>query len=446
MEKQKSIPKGQMVKFLLISIVGIGAFMVPFKIDGNVNTTVGLLTSLVEKLLSGIMNEIVLILVAISAIGSLSDYILAKTGREPKGVFHTMFGTSIVYLLTKLFALVITIMFYFGIGPEFIIGADVSGTMIGLGKTLVALALAFSFLLPFLTEGGLMEFVGEITKPFVRPMFKVPSDASLDLIASWLGASNAAVLLSAEKYNKGYYSKREAAIVMCNFSLVSIPFCMVIAETAGVSQHFPAMYGILCVLGVILAIILPRIYPLNKLKDEFAATLPGNPDADSEKHMLRRAVIKSCAAADDFSAKKVLASGSGVLSSVCINLLPTVIGWGVLGLIIVQYTPILEWISMPMGWLLNLMGVEEAFAVAPATLAGFVDMFIPALLLTTVESVQTRFIIATLSLIQIIYITEVGAVIIQTKLGVDLKKLFLIFLERTLISLPLIVLASMLIF
>lgn len=446
MEKEKRIPKGLMVKFLLISVIGIGAFMVPFTINGNFNTTIGLLTSLVEKLLSGFMDEIVLILVAVSAICSLVDFIMTKTGKEPKGIFHKVFGTTIVYLVTKLLALVITVMYYFSIGPEFIIGADVGGTMIGLGKTVIALALAFSFLLPFLTEGGLMEFVGEIAKPVVRPLFKVPSDAALDLIASWLGASNAAVLLSAEKFKKGYYTKREAAIVMCNFSLVSIPFCMVIAETAGVSQYFPAMYGLLCALGIILAIILPRIYPLNKLKDEFVATLPQNPEADKEKSMLRRAVMKSCAAADGFTAKTVLKSGAGVLSSVCVNLLPTAIAWGVLGLILVQYTPILEWISLPMGWLLSIMGVEEAFAVAPATLAGFVDMFIPALLMPAIQSVQTRFIIATLSLIQIIYITEVGAVIIQTKLGVDFKKLFLIFLERTLIALPIIVLVSMLIF
>ncbi len=436
----------QVLKFLLISIMGLGAFLLPLNVDGGYITVISILTEWAEKLLSGIMDEAILVLLTVSAIGSLVDYIFTKTGRSIEGVFHKLFGTSIVYLITKLLALVITVLFYCGVGPEFIIGADVSGIMIGLGKTLIALALAFSFLLPFLTEGGLMEFFGEITRPFVRPMFMVPSNASLDLIASWLGASNAAVLLSAEKYYKGYYSKREAAIVMCNFSLVSVPFCMVIAETTGVSQYFPAMYGILAVLGVILAVILPRIYPLNKLKGEFAAKIPEDSDVGSEKNILKRAFIRACAVADDFNAKKVFDSGWGVLSSVCINLLPTVIAWGVLGLIVVQYTPILEWISLPMGWLLNIMGVEEAFKVAPATLAGFVDMFIPALLITSVQSVQTRFIITTLSLIQIIYITEVGAVIIQTNLGVDIKKLFLIFLERTLISLPLIVLASMLIF
>ena len=93
-----------------------------------------------------------------------------------------------------------------------------------------------------------------------------------------------------------------------------------------------------------------------------------------------------------------------------------------------------------------MVGVEEAFAAAPATLAGIVDMFIPALLAASIESVKTRFVIGVLSLIQIIYLTEVGAVIMQSKIDVSMFRLVVIFLERTVISLPLIVLVSNLIF
>lgn len=130
------------------------------------------------------------------------------------------------------------------------------------------------------------------------------------------------------------------------------------------------------------------------------------------------------------------------MASILLNLMPIGIGWGILGMLAVNYTPIFRWISWPMGWILNLLGVESAFTVAPATLVGFIDMYIPALLVTGIASVRTRFIIAALSLIQIIYITEVGAVILQEKLGVDLKRLAVIFIERTLIALPIIVLVS----
>lgn len=442
MKERQRIPPKQLIKFLGVSMVGICAFVIPVQYQGEVNTVVGVLTDWVAVLLAGCIDELILALVLLSTLGSVADTVLTACKLELPPQFRAVFKTSPLYLVTKLLALCFTVMCYFSVGPEFIISESVGGNMIGLGKSLVALSIALSFLLPFLTEAGLMEFAGEVTRPVVRPLFKVPSDASLDLIASWMGAANAAVILSAEKFRKGYYTKREAAIVMCNFSLVSIPFCLVIAETAGVAQYFAAMYGLLCLLGVLLAIILPRIPPLSTLSDDYVAQLPVDTAADGESNVLRRALLRGCATAETFTVKSVLSSGGNVMLTILINLLPTVIGWGILGMLLVNYTPIFEWLSLPMGWLLNLMGVESAFAVAPATLAGFVDMFIPALLVTTVASTRTRFIIATLSLIQIIYITEVGAVILQTKLGVDFKRLFLIFLERTILSLPIIVLAS----
>lgn len=95
--------------------------------------------------------------------------------------------------------------------------------------------------MPFLTDCGIMEFLGVIARPVVRPLFHVPGRASIDLIASWFGASNAAVILTREQYMKGFYTRREAGYIMTNFSLVSIPFCLMVADTMGISNislHF----------------------------------------------------------------------------------------------------------------------------------------------------------------------------------------------------------------
>lgn len=447
MEENRAGTKKTVIRFLAGAAIGIAAFMIPFIYKGSVNTCVGVLTDFVRSLLDGIILEMILVLLTISASGAVIEYGLEKTGNKAQGSIHDFFKTTPVYLITKVFAAMIAWCYYFSIGPQIMISPLTGGTMIDLGKTLIAIAVALSYFLPFLTDSGLMEFVGVLARPFVRPLFKVPSDASLDLIASWLGASSAAVILSAEKYKKGYYTKRETACVMCNFSLVSIPFCMVIAGTAGVEKYFPAMYGILCILGVMLAVILPRIYPLNRLENSyFSRKKEERKEKQTKQGMLQEALEASCSVAEKFTLKHILKSGTAVLCSICFNLLPIVIAWGTLGLILVEYTPVFQWISLPFGWLLEIMGVAEAYAVAPATLAGFVDMFIPSLLVANIASIETRFIIATLSLIQIIYITEVGAVVIQTGLGIDVKKLFLIFLERTLISLPVIVLLSKLLF
>jgi len=447
MEEERRVNRKSPVKFIACAVVGIVAFLIPICFNGNVNTVVGILTSLIETYLSGILDILLLALITLSAAGSLADVLGARLNKPLPEKLHSLFAVSWIGLAAKIAALAFILMNFFQVGPDFIIGPDVGQNVIPMIKTVVALALSMSFILPFLTESGLMEFVGELTRSFVRPLFKVPSDASLDLIASWMGAANAAVILSAEKYKKGYYTKRETAIVMCNFSIVSIPFCMVVASTANVAEYFPIMYVLLCALGILLAFVIPRIYPLNSLKDEFyAGQRIEQTGYDQNMGLIKRAFLRGSEEAEGFTSKTVLNSGADVMMNMFFSLLPVAMVWSALGMIIVAYTPILDIISLPLGWLLNLMGVAEAASAAPATVEGFIDMFIPAVLASSLQSVQTRFIIATLSLIQIIYIAEVGAVILQSDLGIDFKKLFLVFLERTILALPVIVLVSNFIF
>lgn len=53
----------------------------------------------------------------------------------------------------------------FGVGPAAVIGEDAGGNMVGLAGTLIALAFALSFVMPFLTDSGIMEFAGILLKP-----------------------------------------------------------------------------------------------------------------------------------------------------------------------------------------------------------------------------------------------------------------------------------------
>ena len=63
-------------------------------------------------------------------------------------------------------------------------------------------------------------------------------------------------------------------------------------------------------------------------------------------------------------------------------------------------------------------------------------MFTPAIIAAgTVKSEMTKFIIAVISVTQLIYLSEVGGLILGSKLPVNIGELFLIFLERTIISL-----------
>lgn len=441
MEK-KYINVKNILKFVLCSGFGILMFLVPIPQGESFTTLLDFLKTAIKNLLGGSLPYIILFLLVVSAVMSLIDYIAKPDFIRKNEYLRKAFSTSLLYVISKILGAVFGCMVVFGFGPEMVTSVDTGATIIDLCGTLFCIVVSFSFILPFLTDCGIMEFLGVLLRPVVRPLFRVPGRASVDLMASWFGASNAAVILTREQYMKGFYTKREAGYIMTNFSLVSIPFCLLIATTVGIENLFPSFYLTICIVGVVLAIIIARIPPISLIPNTYQEKVGQqiNEEVPTEKKRLAYALEMSCERADKFDLKTVLLSGVQVVVGMLFDLIPIVASWGTIALIIATFTPVFDWISYPMGMYMNLLGVEDAFAVAPATLVGFADMFIPALLITGIASVKTKFIIGILSLIQIIYLTEVGVIIMKSEIPLNLWKLFVIFLERTIIALPLIVL------
>ncbi|MBE5921804.1 MAG: YjiH family protein [Lachnospiraceae bacterium] len=440
--KEKNVNTKNLLKFILGSAFGVLMFLIPIPQGNSFTTLLDFCKNFLSDLFGGSLVYILTVLVVIAAVMSVYDYICKPNWIRKNHYLTKAFSTSLFYLISKVLGAVVCVLVVFGIGPEFITSIDTGATMVDLCCTLICIVISFSFILPFLTDCGIMEFLGVILKPVVRPLFRVPGRASVDLIASWFGASNAAVILTREQYMKGFYTKREAGYIMTNFSLVSIPFCLLIANTIGIANLFPAFYLCICLVGIVLAIIICRIPPISKLPDTYQEQIGKqiNEEVPNEKGIFKHAIEMSCKRAETFTVKKVVSGGMEVVMGMLFDLIPIVLSWGTVALIIATYTPVFDWISYPMGLYLQLLGVEEAFAVAPATLIGFTDMFIPALLIGAVESVKTKFIIGVLSLVQIIYLTEVGAIIIKSEIPLKLGRLFILFLERTIIAIPLIVL------
>ena len=412
MEKSHVTTKN-LLKFIFGSAFGILMFLVPIPQGESFTTLLDFLKSWIKGLFGSSLPYIIMVMLIVSAVMSLYDYIVKPDWIRKNHYLTRAFSTTPLYLVSKIIGAVFAVMVVFGIGPEQVISADTGATIVDLCGTLFSIVLAFSFIMPFLTDCGIMEFLGVIAKPVVRPLFHVPGRASVDLIASWFGASNAAVILTREQYMRGFYTKREAGFIMTNFSLVSIPFCLMVADTMGIANIFPPFYLCICLVGIILAVIIARIPPIRKVPDTYREAVGKqiNEEIPNEKGILAHAVEMSCKRAESFTAKAVGESGLEVMVGMFFDLIPIVVSWGTIALIIATYTPFFKWISYPMGLYLKVLGVPEAFAAAPATLVGFTDMFIPALLAVGLTSVKTKFVIGVLSLVQIIYLTEVGTII-----------------------------------
>src|SRR5699024_1426088 len=125
---------------------------------------------------------------------------------------------------------------------------------------------------------------------------------------------------------------------------------------------------------------------------------------------------------------------------------PVVMAVGTIATMIAEFTPIFHWIGMPFIPSLELLQIPEATEAAQTVVVGFADMFVPAIFVSGIASDLTRFIIAGLSATELIYLSEVGALLLGSKLPINMKDLVIIFLLRTLITLPIIALIAYLLY
>jgi nucleoside recognition membrane protein YjiH len=321
--------------------------------------------------------------------------------------------------------------------------------MLGLLPSLLAIFLVSGFLLPLVVDFGLMDLFGTLASKSMYKLFKVPGRSAVDAISSWLGDGTLGIMLTNTQYKQGFYTAREAATISVCFSLVSLPFSTVIADQLGFMPLFVPFYGTVCVSSLACALIIPRIYPLKgfknttfnnieHLKEELVPE-----DANIFEFGLNKAISRASAAP---SLKDILVNGCKTVIDMYLGLLPLVMAWGTLALIVAEFTPLFNIISFPVVFLLKLLQIPDAVQAAPAVLVGFTDMFLPSIMVSGENISQvTQFIIGTLSITQLIYLTETGAVILKSDIPLNLKDLFLIFLTRTLIALPIITLLAKLI-
>ena len=347
-------------------------------------------------------------------------------------------------------AAVFIVMALYEVGFAPIYSGDTGGLVLyDLLPILFSVFLFAGLFLPLLLNFGLLEFIGTLLSKIMRPVFNLPGRSAIDCIASWLGDGTIGVLLTSKQYEDGFYTKREAAVIGTTFSLVSITFSLVVIDTVGLSRMFLPFYFTVTVASLVAAIVLPKLPPLSKKPDIFFDGTPKEDDevipagSSSFSHGLNQAIKK--AKGQDL-VKVVFVDGFKNVLDMWLAVIPIVMAVGTIALVVAEYTPLFKILGLPFYPVLWLLQVPEAMAASQTLVAGFADMLLPSILASGIESEMTRFVVAAVSVSQLIYLSEVGALLLASKIPVSLKELFIIFIQRTLITLPVIALIAHLIF
>lgn len=429
--------------FIVPSVVGILIFMIPVKFNGGWTIIVKIISDLIGGFLGGFLPYLVLGILTISAI--MSTIALGN----PKFIINNKlledsFVTSPIWVFIRVLGAVfcwITMFVSDEKNPLYLIASPDQGGFI-LNDLLCTLVITFAMaglLLPLLLDFGLLEFIGALLTKLMRPLFNVPGRAAVDCITSWIGDGTLGVMLTCNQYERGYYSAREASIISTTFSAVSITFSLVVLDQVGLVDYFGIYYLTICLIGFTCALVCTRIPPLRLKKDTYLVEGNRMPEAIPEGFANSRAYGMDLAMRRVQKHKGIaefLENGTKNMASMWFGVLPTVMSIGTVALMVANTTPIFEYMGIPFRPLLAMLQVPDVNAAASTMIIGFVDMFTPSILISGAGvCAMTKFIVAVVSVTQVIYLSEIGGLIMASKLPVNLIELFVIFLERTIISL-----------
>jgi nucleoside recognition membrane protein YjiH len=431
----------RVLRFAIPSATGAFFFLFPIRQEGVYTIPLAILTDWANDWLADSLPIIAFALVVISAALTLFYSVIRSSTKSSASRMQGLFCVTTGWLLLRIAGLVVGAMIVFQIGPEFVWSESTGHVVLyELAAAIVTIFVFASFLLPLLTDFGLMELVGSALSRVFHFLFRLPGRSCIDAVASWMAAAPVGVLITSQQFESGNYSKREAATIATNFSIVSLPFCVVVARFAGMDHLFLQYYFTVCVAGLITAMILPRIPPLSRIPDEYAEVgRQHNEDELRKGKLLRAGYEAALRKADDApSPRRYLQIALHNLFDIWFGLMPPLIAIGTLGMVLVEHTPVFTYLSWPFIPLLELMQLPEAATAAPALLVGFAEMFLPAVIATGIESELTRFVVIAVSITQLIYMTEVGVLILKTRIPLNFINLVTIFLLRTVISLPVI--------
>ncbi|MFA0609864.1 YjiH family protein [Vibrio tasmaniensis 1F-187] len=443
--------KGSFWVFLIPSLIGLFLFMAPISYQGDLTIPVAILAKSIQAVFGESLVAIITAIVAFMSVASVLSTIFKPTFITSNSFLNGLFNPSPLWLLVRIIGGAAAFMAFFQVGPEFIWEENTGGLVLeGLLPTLFSVFIFAGLLLPLLLNFGLLELFGTLLSKVMRPIFNLPGRSAIDCMASWLGDGSVGILLTSKQYEKKFYTQREAAVVGTTFSAVSITFSLVVIAQVELEHLFLPFYAAICLAGIVAAVIIPRLPPLSMKKDTFIDGTKPHKDADAipAGHStfswgLELAVNK---ASQVKSAKSVFGEGIRNAVDMVFGVLPVVMGLGTMALVIAEYTSVFSFLGQPFIPFFELLGVPEAVAASETIVVGFADMFIPAILAASIDNEMTRFVIAAMSVTQLIYMSEVGALLLGSKIPVNILELFIIFILRTLITLPVIAGVAHLIF
>ncbi|MFC6673124.1 YjiH family protein [Marinobacterium aestuariivivens] len=336
-------------------------------------------------------------------------------------------ATHIVFSFLKLAGVAVSMMAFFEFGPALLFEKDMLPFLFN--KLVIPVGLIVpigAIFLAFLISYGLLELIGVLFQPIMRPLFKTPGKSAIDAVASFVGSYSIGLLITNRVYKSGQYSAKEAAIIATGFSTVSATFMVIVAKTLGLMDIWNLFFWSTLAITFIVTAITVRIFPLSRMDDQAVA-----PEHEVlEHHRLKQAVLEGLEANE--KALPLLVNirrnfVEGLLMAM--SILPSIMSVGLIGLLVAKYTPLFDWMGYLFYPFTALAQLPDPLLVAKASATGLAEMFLPALLMAE-GAIAAKFVTGCVAISSILFFSASIPCILSTEIPLTIRQMLIIWYQR----------------
>ena len=408
-----------LLQLIVFSTIGLVMFFVPFSIGDKS-------TILFDHGATYLVNQqhtlSVILLFMLMIFGVSKPFI---DGSWRKNITHK------ILTVFKVLGLVLAVMYISGNAPAFMMEKDMLPFLfeklalpVGMIVPLGALILAF------LVGFGLLEMVGVLMQPIMKPIWRTPGASAIDAVASFVGSYSIGLLITNRVYLQKQYSAREAIIIATGFSTVSAAFMVIVAKTLGLMEFWNLFFWSTLVITFIVTAITARIPPISRFDNEL-----DRPNLDYKRGTRLKAAyelgLSTSRRASDF--KQILWSNFRDGLTMAAAIVPSIIAVGLTGLLLAKYTPVFDALGLllyPFTW---LGGLPEPLVAAKGMSAGLAEMFLPALLLSEADML-TRYVAGVISISSVLFFSAMIPCVLATEIPISVGKMVIVWFQRVALS------------
>jgi nucleoside recognition membrane protein YjiH len=432
--QQPAVSSSNVIKFLIFSAIGIFMFFIPITYNARSSIPLDHIVSVIRANLLPTARIYALIVIVL---GGLWPF-LKKTWNKTT--------VSLVFSILKLLGIVVAFMVYFNVGPAWILVGSMGPFLFNSLVVPVGLIVPIgAVFLAFLVGYGLLEFIGVIMRPIMRPLFKTPGRSAIDAVASFVGSYSLGLVITNRVFREGKYTNREASIIATGFSTVSATFMIIVARTLGLMEMWNLYFWSTLVITFIVTAITVRIWPLNKKSDHYFDGT-GQPEKEYKGELFKNAWAEGLSAAS--KAPGLVQSVQGTLKEgfqMAMSILPSIMSVGLIGLALAEHTPVFDALGYIFYPVTALLQVPEAMLAAKATSMSIAEMFLPALLVAGAPMV-TKFVVGVVCVSSVLFFSASIPCIMATDIEISVTEMVVVWLERCFLTLILAAPLAMILF